>query len=409
MIRTLLFLFVLPSLILSAQSGPDQPVKGPGGSTYVHNKVRRTQYGENIHNWYWLYEPMDPKPDSTEVIIFLHGHTDNMDSLEVVDGFKLFCEHIAKKGYTVIYPMFQYGGYEVRASVRRVNTANVIKLALNRLETDPDKVRIKRWPDGHIKLGIVGFSLGAGTTLGCVNDYKILGLPAFGAVCVFSPGYARSLADIPPDTKIALISGSDDDLNGPKASSNAHRHVWNILSTHPCENRKYIMAYSDNHGTPKLKAKHDFCTSGKKKNDKVKLNALDYYSAWKWAVGILDCKFKDKNCAYVFGDKLPYYMGKWSDGKLVKPAVQFDSCMIAASNIVLSPRLEWYPNPTDGVLHLETSVLPEKIEVRSIEGRLLSTAYHTRTIDISMLPAALYLVRTEWTDKTVRTFKVVKH
>jgi hypothetical protein len=54
---------------------------------------------------------------------------------------------------------------------------------------------------------------------------------------------------------------------------------------------------------------------------------------------------------------------------------------------------ELYPNPTSGILHIETSKAIKKIEVFDVLGQLVLSYGNEKQIDLSKLNSGLYLVR----------------
>ncbi|MEZ4892408.1 MAG: hypothetical protein R2778_05270 [Saprospiraceae bacterium] len=51
---------------------------------------------------YWLFEPADPKPDSAEVVVFLHGYGAYNPM-----AYGKWIKHLVAKGNIVIYPRYQ--------------------------------------------------------------------------------------------------------------------------------------------------------------------------------------------------------------------------------------------------------------------------------------------------------------
>ncbi|WP_400075255.1 T9SS type A sorting domain-containing protein [Winogradskyella sp. R77965] len=60
---------------------------------------------------------------------------------------------------------------------------------------------------------------------------------------------------------------------------------------------------------------------------------------------------------------------------------------------VLAHRISIYPNPTDGIINIETNYQVEKIEVFSILGRKIRTFKNITTLDLSHEAAGIYLLK----------------
>ena len=404
--RLLYFILLFP-FYLNAQVAAEQPKKGPSGSNYPHQKVKFTQFGDNRFNWYWQFEPSNPKPDSSEVIFFYHGHTSNTDSTEIVKGMKLFCEHIAKKGYTVIFPLYQYGNFSKGIPLQK--DADLIKTAIKRLENDENRVRPKKWANGKYKISIMGFSLGGGTAINIANKHIELGLPKFDAIISFAPANKGSLKGISPDTKVVIVAGEDDETDGPKAETNAQPITWSRLSHIPCENRAFFMAMTDKHGNPPLKAKHDWCVTGDKFSEKYKINNLDFYGSWKWTVGLFDCTYKNKNCQFVFGDsKLRTYMGKWDDGTPVKEATIPVECVYTSTSNIKNNSITIHPNPVQETIHFDSKLMAKSIRIYSITGAQIPVTMHENYINVQHLNKGIYFGKIYGKGGTIYSFRFVK-
>ncbi len=60
----------------------------------------------------------------------------------------------------------------------------------------------------------------------------------------------------------------------------------------------------------------------------------------------------------------------------------------------ISKNIRVYPNPVEGMLHIEASVDIEEVRIYSLDGRLTRQAAHPQSrIDMSGLPSGLYLLR----------------
>lgn len=404
----ILLSFCLGSINKSfAQSPSPQPSTGPGGSSYPNAAVKFTKFGIDISNCYWLYEPAAPKPDSAYTVVFWHGTNaqNNIDSVPA--GLKLFCEHLCKKGYTVIFPLYQYGALSLPFQQQLVNGANVVNLALSELNTGPNHVRPKRDGKGNLQLAAVGISRGGGMTLNVASMHDTLGLPAFKALCAIVPGAGQSLSNIEANSKVLVINGSDNALN-----YNQSQQAFDSLHQIPCANKHLIVVNSDLYGNPYLIAEHDFAGSGSIKNNPSKLNNLDYYGVWKYATALMDCAFINKNCEYCLGaDKnLIGYMGTWSDGKAVTPATIADSCASIINSLDNTKEAEAnniYPNPVCEILHIRLyQQQTSTAKIYNAQGQCLAI-FAGDTYDVANLAPGIYYIEIQG-KKTNYSSKFIK-
>jgi hypothetical protein len=68
-----------------------------------------------------------------------------------------------------------------------------------------------------------------------------------------------------------------------------------------------------------------------------------------------------------------------------------------------------YPNPTNGILNVDTDEAIEKIEVFGILGNLLNTEINTKTVDLTGFPNGFYLVKIKTVAGNVVIKKVMKN
>jgi len=394
---------------LFAQTAPLQPINGPGGSTYLHDSIRITKFGTDVTDCYWLLEPAYPKPDSAAVIVFWHG-TSSETNIDIVPaGQYLFMQHIVRKGYTVIFPLYQYGGATLAFQQQLTNAANVVNMALNELETGVGRVRPLRNHNGELLLGATGISRGGGMTMNAATYHQVLGLPSFKALCAFVPGAGQPMTGIDTSTKVLIVNGEENTVNYAES-----QEVFDSLYKIPCTNKHLIQVNSDYYGTPDLIAEHNFAGSGHDPLDSTKLNTLDFYGSYKFAVGIFDCAFKNQNCQYCLGnDTLVTYMGHWSDGTPVIPATIKDTChnIISAINSVevSQQNILIYPNPTNGICKINIPKDWKHAEV-SVYNSFGIRIYHSvdpDKIDLTQQGAGIFFIEVLSGGKIFRS-KIVK-
>ena len=387
----ILIIIVLPTFIVKGQTPPAQPSYGPGGYNYPHSSFTFTKFGSDITDCYWIAEPDNPRPDSAVVVVFWHGTTSNPVIDSVPNGQFLFIEHITKKGYTVVFPLYQYGSLTLPFQEQLTNGANVVNLALQELETGIDRVRPKR-KNGKVLIGATGISRGGGMTMNVATYHDTLNLPSFDALCAFVPGAGQSMLGIDTSTKILIVNGEENTLNYAES-----RQAFDSLYHIPCSNKHLIQVNSDLYGTPQLIANHNFAGSGNNVNNHNRINTLDFYGSWKFAVGVFDCAFKNQNCEYCFGtDTLITYMGNWSDGTHVNPATIMDTCgTYTGINYYDSPQtfVKIFPNPSNSHIYVDCQ---SGFMIYNLTGQcIMQSNQPTSQINISDLPTGIYMLRTD--------------
>ena len=65
-----------------------------------------------------------------------------------------------------------------------------------------------------------------------------------------------------------------------------------------------------------------------------------------------------------------------------------------------------YPNPTKNDINYSRNY--KKLEVVSIDGRVLMTSFNNSKIDISKLSSGIYLIKVYNSDDSIKTFKISK-
>jgi len=333
-----LSLLLTSSMAISvmAQTLPSQPNSGPGGDNYPHGDPSITFYPQpgtvppvsaTLQNSYWLVEPANPAPAKAPVLIYLHGNY-NVD-IALRDAIyrtdSLFVDHLARKGYIVIYPLFEVDGDGLGVNARVANACNVVNLALTELMSQ-GHVPISTWAaTGEPKIGGIGGSLGAGAILRLAGSTSC-SLPTINAIASFNPGTVamNRLAAIGDTVPILIISSQEDAVNGPATTRNSHRETWRniVMNRTSLDTMNYITAMSDRYGNTPMVADHNFAVSGTNPMNQFVLNALDFYGSWKWATALFNCTFKGRHCNFCLGARPNLtFMGNFGDGRPANRAV----------------------------------------------------------------------------------------
>jgi len=327
--RLLCLLALISSLVASAPvaaqeiSGPEQSPGWPGGRVYAYDEVVGEHYGE-LPTGYWLFEPVVDAAEEVErpshtVVIVLHGYTATDPAY-----LRAWIDHIVRQGRVVIFP-----DYQTDDSLREPpleytgNMIDGVTAALAELESgDHVETRLD-------ELAVAGYSMGGVLALNYAAMAGGLGLPVPIAVMAVTPGGCtgcggpggsnefgvpyRDLSRIDPNTKLLLIVGEDDDFVGDVPATIA----WQQTGQIPDDNRDYLVARSDDHGTPALVADHSFPSNA---GPLTEVDALDWYGTFKWLDGLFGCAAQPPICADTMnGGATQLDMGEWSDGRPVDP------------------------------------------------------------------------------------------
>ena len=251
--RHLILIFMLCSRVVNAgqASPPAQPAKGPGGKEYSHTAVIKNRYEQGTKE-YWIYEPDQPKPASAPVIVFLHGWGATNPAT-----YGAWIDHLVKRGNIVIYPRYQ-SDLRTPAKDFTSNAIDAIRNALERLQTEPEHVRLDL-----SKLAIVGHSLGGLLTANVTALAQENGLPQVAAMMSVAPGRTwnpgnraivplADLSKIPAKTLLLSVAGDKDRITRDVDAKRIYYEARKIN----VENKDFITLVSDDHGTPPLIAHH---------------------------------------------------------------------------------------------------------------------------------------------------------
>ena len=315
---------------ITTPTPPEQPLSGPGGQDYAHASLTTTKIGAGAQGAI-LYEPADPRPEVAPVVVFCHGWS----ALDPVH-YGAWITHIVRRGYTVVYPLYQD---DIRTPPREFTRHALIgtRRAYERLRT-PGHVA----PDprglvfaGHSMGGLVAANLAAAAARGQLPQPLALLSVEPGKTWPEMSRFAFPLADLsilPPALLLVTVAGDDDDFVGDIDARKVYKAATNVLP----ENKSYVRVFSDDHGTP-LRADHRMASApggmvestgasawvrpSEPAHDgdddgrgEVVTNALDFYGTWKLLDGLSDAVFRGLHRAYALGDTPQQrYMGEWSD------------------------------------------------------------------------------------------------
>lgn len=100
----------------------------------------------------------------------------------------------------------------------------------------------------------------------------------------------------------------------------------------------------------------------------------------------------------------------WTAGSLTsgKYAVTVDATCSSAINEVEAKHLSIYPNPTQNVLSIDTEDQVSQVVIESLSGSVVKTSSDLK-VNVSDLPAGMFLVKVVYVDNTVQTSKFIKY
>jgi hypothetical protein len=329
---------------------PSQSATGPGGNDYPHKSVIITKLPKDAAGKEMgrIVEPADPLASSAPVFVFIHSA-----GAANLNYYQEMMEHIAKKGYIVIYPyigpksielflhLMLQGGWGGSGEMNKTGcfqpadelfAVNAVKAAFNILQTQPGHAQ----PD-LANVGYGGHSLGGDGSLTLASNYAADGLPKPKALFISSPcpiGDDTLFANLPSDIKLLIVNG-DSSVTGGLFGSHIAQYanetrtyqfalkIWANTAQLPDDQRDFIIIHSDYHGKPGLNADHFAIYGGKNIVTRLgvgaKVDALDYQAYWKLSTALLNCAFKGADCVYAFGNTPEQTdMGNWGDGTAVR-------------------------------------------------------------------------------------------
>jgi acetyl esterase/lipase len=253
LVRSFLPCLALGAMLLLAPESraatpPPQPKSGPGGADYVAGDVVKRAIGRTSAASFVFHaagEAAQPRP----VVVLFHAW--GAANPQVYGGW---IEHLARKGYLVIFPRFQDVG-RTRPGDATANAIALVRDAFAELESDaqarPDPSRV----------AFIGHTAGTGIALNLAAQAKTENLPQPKLVFLVMPGgIARDaksrgipLADLSQiDASTMLITMIGD--REFRAADAAARRILHDASAVPANRKTFMRALSDDHGFPAISA-----------------------------------------------------------------------------------------------------------------------------------------------------------
>ncbi|HZH12242.1 MAG TPA: alpha/beta hydrolase [Microvirga sp.] len=338
----------LAAPVALAASPPQQPEKGPGGADYKVTEVVKTGTGTVSSGSYVFYgndTPAAPRP----VVVFFHSWGAVNPAL-----YGGFIDHLARKGYLVIFPRFQEVNRS-RPADASLMAETLINDTLTQLANDQ-----KARPD-PARVAYIGHSAGVPLALNVAANAGQNKLPAPKLIFGLMPGgiasnekergiMLRDLSTVDPSTLLIAMSGDREHLPSDRAS----RRIFEAASGVPVTRKLFMRASSDDHGYPALTAtlaapgspksgydasaiklqpdpprdpkqkntwkwSADMALSGPQTILTQQLgnngtDTLDYLAFWKTFEMAAEAAFSGKDATALARDPRFVDMGNWSDG-----------------------------------------------------------------------------------------------
>jgi dienelactone hydrolase len=231
-----------------AATPPPQPKSGAGGAEYASGEVTKRAIGRASAATY-VFHAAGPAAQPRPVIVFLHAW--GATNPQVYGGW---IEHLARKGYLVLFPRFQEAG-RTRPVDATGNATALVKEAFAELASDAEaRPNLDR-------VALIGHTAGAGIAVNLAATAKTEGLPVPKLLFLAMPGGIASdpksrgivladLSQVDPSTLIVTMSGDREF----RAADAVARRILRETTEVPANRKVFMRTLSDDHGFPTLSA-----------------------------------------------------------------------------------------------------------------------------------------------------------
>lgn len=313
-------MLIFKGLFSAAQNAPytGQPAAGPGGAEYLHKSVAFYD-GAARADGFWLFEPADPKPDSAEVVVFMHGYG-AYNPL----AYGKWVKHLVAKGNIVIYPRYQKNLLMPRPDAFPANAAQGIQDALKLLNTG-DHVRPKTK-----QVAYFGHSYGGVITANLGVNWKKYGIPKPAAMLLCQPGSGplkgarlEKYDSLSSDLNLLIIVGEDDYVVGHEFGKLVFETAVNtpmrnlVVQRHDTDGHRWVLA---THSEP-YSYDLDFDSGVRNYTTRrvfqsSRLNEVDFNCYWKLGDALISYTREGCFGEVAFGNtEEQRYLGQWANGK----------------------------------------------------------------------------------------------
>lgn len=319
-----------------------------------YKTIQMLTVGDGAERAYAFF-PADPSARQLPLVIFLHGWMGTNPK-----NYGALIDHLVRRGSVVVYPVYQVDGQTAPQAITATAAESVAR-TLGQLKAEqPDLIDPQ-------KTMYYGFSMGASMSINFAAQPEKYKLPVAKSMVLAAPGDAKhvahgplsasivttSIAKVPLNTPIVLLSGQDDKTIGmPTAVA-----YWNAI----CAQRRQRTlitwpsgktaqeSISSAHGAPGAPdERYDFpsitepvpLTSIEQLADfpdSKSINNLDFHGQWKVVTGLLDALHSGHSPDWIFTDKrLMADLGHFKNGEPYPSASIEQAC--PASFVEPSPR-----------------------------------------------------------------------
>lgn len=301
--------------------GPEQPLTGPGGSLYEYQSIKIIDQNASEKDGYWMFQPAEPVPKETPVVVFLHGYSAYNPMV-----YGKWIKHLVGRGNTVIFPRYQKSVFGTPTSEFVPNSIKAIKDALELMKEDT----LASYDNKPISF--IGHSFGGAIAANIATEWEHLEIPKPEAIFLVSPGTGPikkftldDYSGIPSDTKLLIMVSENDYVVGDALGVKVFNTATDVVY------RNLIRQYSDKYGDEPLGSGHLECYAPDDDLDSgehgysymraktAKTDAVDFYGYWKLFDGLQDFTRNERNLQTAFGGtKEQKFMGEWSDGTPIR-------------------------------------------------------------------------------------------
>lgn len=280
-----------------------QPETGPGSAIYQHDSALFHNYAEK-QDGFWLFEPTSPTPETTNLIVFIHGYGGYNPMI-----YGQWIKHLVRKGNTVIYPRYQKSVFSPNPDKFSPNVVTGIQNALEIIEKGEEHI-----PVNEKELCIVGHSYGGIIAAEITAHWEEYEIPKPKGIFLCAPGTGPFKAGkldsyevLPADLNLLVMVNEKDFIVGDEMGVK----IFETATNTPRRNLIRQVIDSDNGisaGHNEAYAVDEDFDSGhlnytaKKALRIGRTNAIDYYGYWKLFDALIDCSRNGAYCEYAFGD-----------------------------------------------------------------------------------------------------------
>jgi len=144
------------------------------------------------------------------------------------------------------------------------------------------------------------------------------------------------------------------------------------------------------------------------------LNGTFYVGLMQEDAGSMNIGFDAVNNSkqYLFLNFNGFWENSNKDGSvMIRPVVGSSGLVSLDDKQQLFPKVLYYPNPTDGMIHFDvlsgSPDKPESISIHDLTGRSVFSSSFSSTIDVRFLPAGFYLLRLVSNNNIIQTSKIL--